>query len=161
MPDVEESGDSFEENALLKARALTASSGCWALADDSGLEVDALGGAPGIRSARFAGDNASDGDNVTRLLDLLRAVPPPRRSRFRCVLALAGPDGQSLTADGTLEGEIARQPQGDGGFGYDPVFFLSHLNRTVAELGLEEKQKISHRARAAGNLLRRLPEITL
>ena len=159
MPAVEETGASFLENALLKARALSAVSGGWALADDSGLEVEALGGAPGVRSARYAGPEASDAANIARLLEALRDVGD-RRARFRCVLALAGPSGRTLTTEGVLEGEITLAPAGSGGFGYDPVFLVPELGKTVAELAFEEKQRISHRARAAAALLELLPRIT-
>jgi XTP/dITP diphosphohydrolase len=159
MPDVEETGATFLENALLKARALAAASHGWALADDSGLEVDALGGAPGVRSARYAGPGATDAANVARLLEAL-GTHEDRRARFRCVLALAGPENATLTATGTLEGEIARAPAGTGGFGYDPVFLLPDRGLTVAQLPFGEKQKISHRARAAAALLELLPRLT-
>jgi len=159
LPVVDETGTSFLENALLKARALAAAAGKWALADDSGLEVDALGGAPGVRSARYAGPAAADAANVARLLEALRGVTD-RRARFRCVLALANPDGSTLTASGVLEGEIAQAPSGTGGFGYDSVFRLPDRGCTVAELTFEEKQRISHRARAAAALLELLPRIS-
>ena len=159
MPDVEETGATFLENALLKARALAAAAGGWALADDSGLEVDALGGAPGVRSARYAGPGATDADNVARLLEAL-GDRSDRSARFRCVLALAGPDGATLTATGTLEGEIARAPAGTFGFGYDPVFLLPARGLTVAQLPFAEQQRISHRARAAAALLEILPRLT-
>jgi XTP/dITP diphosphohydrolase len=157
MPDVQETGATFKDNALLKARALAAASGFWALADDSGLEVDVLGGAPSVRSARFAGEKASDEANLRKLLKVLRSARK-RRAKFRCVLALVKPTGETLTAEGTLEGEIASEPSGEGGFGYDPVFFLPQMNRTVAQLSFEEKQRLSHRARAAGKLKELLPQ---
>lgn len=157
MPEVRETGVTFEENARLKARALAAASGMPSLADDSGLEVDALGGAPGVRSARYAGDGATDEANCRKLLAELESVPPPRRGRFRCVLVLARPTGELLTAEGILEGEIARAPAGESGFGYDPVFFLPQMGKTVAQIGFAEKQRISHRARAAARLVSLLP----
>jgi len=156
MPEVEETGATFEENALLKARALSAASGYPALADDSGLEVDAIGGAPGVRSARFAGAGASERDNCDRLLAALKSAPPPRSGRFRCALALTKPGGETLTAAGILEGEIPVSLAGENGFGYDPVFYLPRLGKTVAELSPEEKGEISHRARAAVSLKRNL-----
>ncbi len=148
--EVEESGDSFDENARLKAVAYAASSGLLTLADDSGLEVDALDGAPGVRSARYGGPGATDGDRVTLLLKNLDGVPPDRRTaRFRCIIAIAYPSGEVLTVDGAVEGTIAREPRGTNGFGYDPVFYLADRGRTMAELSLEEKNDLSHRARAA------------
>ncbi len=151
MPAVDETGASFADNALIKARALAEVSGNWALADDSGLEVDALKGEPGIRSARYAGPQASDEDNVRRLLSTI-GIGKQRSARFVCVLALARPQGETLLAEGVLEGEIARSRRGTGGFGYDPVFLLPDLGKTLAELSFEEKQRLSHRARAAARM---------
>lgn len=151
MPYVEETGDAFVTNALLKARALAGSSGHWALADDSGLEVDALEGAPGVNSARFAGPGSTDRQNIDKLLDKLRGEKR-RTARFKCVLALVKPTGQELVAQGQLEGEIIMQPVGDEGFGYDPVFLLPSLGKTMAQLTFLEKQELSHRARAAAKL---------
>jgi XTP/dITP diphosphohydrolase len=151
LPPVEETGATFRENALLKARSLAAASRGWALADDSGLEVDALGGEPGVHSARYAGPEATDAGNVAKLLAALRGVTD-RRARFRCVLALAGPDGRTLVAEGVFEGSIATEPAGSGGFGYDPVFVVPGLGKTVAQLPFGGKQRISHRARAAAAL---------
>jgi XTP/dITP diphosphohydrolase len=148
-PDVtlpEETGATYEANAVLKARAVAAATGLPALADDSGLEVDALGGAPGLTSARYG---ANDAERVTRLLAALGGGPPAERTaRFRCVVALAWPDGRLVTADGACEGSIARTPSGTGGFGYDPVFLSTELGRTFAEATREEKARVSHRARA-------------
>jgi XTP/dITP diphosphohydrolase len=148
--DVVESGETFEENAALKARAYASASGMPTLADDSGLEVDALGGAPGVRSARYAGPGASDADRYRKLLSTLEGVPPPDRSaRFRCVVALALPDGRLETAAGRCEGHIGYEPRGEHGFGYDPVFVVEGSGgRTMAELPPEVKNRISHRARA-------------
>jgi len=147
---VVESGDTYAENARLKAVAFARASGLPALADDSGLEVDALDGAPGVRSARYAlGDDA---DRVTALLRALdkAGVPDDERSaRFRCVIVVAAPAGQTWSAEGTCEGRIIDTPRGDGGFGYDPVFFIPDRHCTMAELPAEEKNRISHRARAA------------
>jgi XTP/dITP diphosphohydrolase len=121
----------------------------WILADDSGLEVDALGGAPGVYSARYAGPGATDAANVAKLLEALRGVPDEvRTARFRCVIALLAPDGRLWTVDGACEGRIAHEPRGSGGFGYDPVFLLPDRGLTMAELPPEEKNRISHRAQA-------------
>lgn len=148
--EVEESGETFEENARLKALAFARASGLLTLADDSGLEVDALDGAPGVRSARFAGPDASDADRYQKLLAELANVPASQRSaRFRCVVALAQPDGTVHTADGTCEGEIGFDPRGEQGFGYDPVFVVTgYGGHTMAELSPEIKNGISHRGRA-------------
>jgi XTP/dITP diphosphohydrolase len=148
--EVDESGETFEENARLKALAFARASGLLTLADDSGLEVDALGGAPGVHSARYGGPHADDVDRYRKLLDALAEVPASRRSaRFRCVVALALPDGTVHTADGACEGEIGFAPRGEHGFGYDPVFVVAgYGGRTMAELAPEVKNRISHRARA-------------
>lgn len=148
--EVEESGETFEENARIKALAYAQASGLISLADDSGLEVDALGGAPGVHSARYAGPATSDVDRYRKLLDALANIPAGQRSaRFRCVVALALPDGTVHTADGFCEGEIGFAPRGEHGFGYDPVFVAKgHGERTMAELPPDVKNEISHRARA-------------
>ncbi len=148
--EVEETGETFAANARLKAVAFAQASGLPALADDSGLEVDALGGAPGVRSARYAGPGATDADRTRKLLAALADVPPGRRTaRFRCVVALAWPDGVVQTAEGVCEGEIGFEPRGAHGFGYDPVFLVAgYGGRTMAELPPAEKNRISHRARA-------------
>ncbi|GBD18465.1 dITP/XTP pyrophosphatase [bacterium HR27] len=144
-----ETGNTFAENALLKARAVTRVTGLIALADDSGLEVDALGGRPGVHSARFAGENATDAQNIALLLEQLRGVPPERRTaRFRAVIAFVAPDGREALAEGTVEGTIVETPRGEHGFGYDPVFLPLSEQRTFAEMTLEEKNRLSHRARA-------------
>ncbi|HLK10513.1 MAG TPA: RdgB/HAM1 family non-canonical purine NTP pyrophosphatase [Candidatus Binatia bacterium] len=149
-----ETGATYLENAILKARAVAVASGLPALADDSGLEVDALGGEPGPRSARWA---PSDAERIAKLLDALRDVPGPRRTaRFRCVVALVLPDGGIEAAEGTCSGRIALRPAGTAGFGYDPVFVADELGRTLAEAGPAEKQKVSHRARAMRALGARL-----
>lgn len=133
LPDVAETGETFVENAILKARATATWSGEWALADDSGLEVDVLDGAPGVLSRRYAGPDATDAERNARLLAELAGVPDPRRTaRFRCAVALAAPDGRVWTAEGTCEGDIAHAPRGEHGFGYDPIFCLPDLNRTMA-----------------------------
>jgi XTP/dITP diphosphohydrolase len=149
--EVEETGETFEENARLKALAFAQASGTLSLADDSGLEVDALGGAPGVRSARYAGPSTTDEDRYQKLLAALTDVPEGQRTaRFRCVIALAQPDGTVATADGTCEGSISTEPRGEHGFGYDPVFVVEGFRgRTMAELPPDIKNKISHRARAA------------
>jgi XTP/dITP diphosphohydrolase len=149
LPEVAETGSTFIENAILKARAAATWSGEWALADDSGLEVDALGGAPGVFSARYAGPDATDADRNARLLAELAGTPDASRTaRFRCAVALAAPDGRLWTAEGTCEGRIARAPRGTHGFGYDPIFWLPDRHCTLAELLPEEKDRVSHRARA-------------
>jgi XTP/dITP diphosphohydrolase len=150
VEDVEETGSTFAENAVLKAQQYALLSDLLTLADDSGLEVDALGGEPGVRSARYAGAVATDEDRYRLLLEKMKNVPPDDRSaRFRCVIAVAEPGGGTYTAEGVCEGEIGFGPQGDFGFGYDPVFVLRGRGRTMAELPPEEKNRISHRARAA------------
>jgi len=157
MPEIREDGNTFKENAVKKATTLASASGQWALADDSGLEVEILGGAPGVRSARFAGPNSGDEANVRKLLKIMRSARN-RKAKFRCVLALAKPTGEVLTVDGFMEGEIGKTPMGEGGFGYDPVFYLSGRNLTAAMISFEEKQRISHRAKAAHKLLSLLPK---
>ncbi|HEX6147516.1 MAG TPA: RdgB/HAM1 family non-canonical purine NTP pyrophosphatase [Acidimicrobiia bacterium] len=144
-PDVEESGSSLEENALLKARAVVEVVGLPAVADDTGLEVAALGGLPGVRTGRFAGPDATYHDNVMLLLQELDGVTD-RRARFRTAVALVWPDGVELVVEAALDGAIAETPRGSGGFGYDPVFEVE--GRTLSEMGLEMKNTLSHRARA-------------
>lgn len=151
-PDIEETEPTLEGNALLKARTVALATGLPSLADDTGLEVDALGGAPGVRSSRFAGEGASYADNVQALVEQL-ADEPERRARFRTVMALVTPGGREIVAEGRLEGSIIDVPRGDSGFGYDPVFDVD--GRTLAEFAAAEKNAISHRARA----LRSLAEI--
>jgi XTP/dITP diphosphohydrolase len=148
-PEVEEDGETFEANALKKARTISAHTGEITLGDDSGLEVDALDGAPGIHSARFAGLEATDGDNNAKLLECLRNVDDEARTaRFRCVLALVAPEGDEQTVTASWEGRILREPRGDHGFGYDPLFYSPDHNVTSAELPTQEKNKISHRGQA-------------
>lgn len=156
-PEVTEDGETFRENALKKARAIAAYSGIPALADDSGLEVEALGGRPGVYSARYAGEGAVDTDNIAKLLSELQGVAN-RKARFVCFLALVTPDGKEITTEGTCEGAILTEPRGEGGFGYDPVFFLPEYNKTMAEIPAELKNKISHRARACESLAKLLRE---
>jgi XTP/dITP diphosphohydrolase len=157
--EVDEVGKTLEENARLKATTLARGSQLLTLADDSGLEVDALGGEPGRLSARYAGEGASDRDRVEYLLSRLKDVPEGKRAaRFRCVIALAQPDGEVELCQGECRGVIALEPRGKEGFGYDPIFYLPALGKTMAELSLEEKNQVSHRGRAtveAINLLRR------
>lgn len=148
-PDVEETGRTYLDNARLKAHAVATATGIPALADDSGIEVDALGGAPGPRSARYAGDDASDAENLAALLDAVRGVPGlGRGARYRCVVVLAFPDGTELSTEGVCEGSLAARPRGEGGFGYDPAFVPAGWEVTLAELAPGEKDRISHRGRA-------------
>ena len=148
--EVEETGSSLEQNAIHKATAYTALSGLITMADDSGLEVDALGGEPGPLSRRYAGENASDKERNDYLLAKLSSVPREKRTaRFRAVIAIASTDGKVATCEGVCEGIIALRSKGEGGFGYDPIFYLPELDKHMAELTLAEKNKISHRARAA------------
>ncbi|MBC7189712.1 XTP/dITP diphosphatase, partial [Candidatus Aerophobetes bacterium] len=149
FPSPEEKGKTLRENALIKAEEVAGFTGKIALADDSGLEVDALGGAPGVYSSRFAGENASYEDNNRKLLSLLKGIPEEKRgATFRCVIALAKPDKKKITVEGVCRGRITEHPRGEGGFGYDPVFIPEGYSRTFAEISLEEKNRISHRARA-------------
>lgn len=153
LPDIVEDGGSFEENARKKAVAASNYTGLVAIADDSGLEVDALGGAPGVYSARFAGKGATDSDNIKKLLQLLKDVPAERRkARFVCVIALATPDGKVETVRGECRGIISSEERGEYGFGYDPVFIVPEYGKTFAELGGDIKNKISHRAIALSKL---------
>lgn len=147
---VEEIHDRMEENARRKAMVYCERSGLWTLADDSGLEIDALGGAPGVHSARFAGPEADDPARIRKVLELMADVPwPQRTARFRCVIALARPGEPPVLVEGRVEGYIAWEPRGSHGFGYDPIFYIPELGRTMAELPMEVKNRISHRARAA------------
>ena len=155
-----EDGDTLEENALLKARAALALTGLPAIADDTGLEVDALNGVPGVRSARYAGEGATYADNVRKLLQDLEGVEPARRTaRFRTVCVVCFPDREPIVAEGVLEGGILTAPRGDGGFGYDPVFEVAGTGRTLAELPFEEKNAMSHRARAVQELAKKLKKL--
>jgi XTP/dITP diphosphohydrolase len=146
---VEETGETLEENAAIKARAAASRTGWTAVADDTGLFVDALGGAPGIHASRYAGPGATYADNVRKLLAALEGVAPERRTaRFRTVAVVATPDGREAALEGVLEGRILETPVGEGGFGYDPVFLVPEAGRSLAELSLEEKNRLSHRAMA-------------
>jgi len=154
FPDVEESGDTYLENATLKARAVASALGLPALADDSGIEVDALGGRPGPRSARYAGEQATDPQNLQALIQAIRGVPGSGRSaRYRCVAALALPDGDLVHTEAVCEGTLRSTPAGSGGFGYDPIFVPVGWEMTMAELTDEQKDRISHRGRAFRALL--------
>jgi len=160
VPDADETGLSFVENAILKARHACQLTGLPALADDSGLEVDALNGAPGIYSARFAGPNATDTDNNHKLLQLLEGTSPEQRSaRFRCVLVFMrhAEDPTPLICQGSWEGQILPLPQGENGFGYDPLFLVPGLDIASAQLPPEQKNKISHRGQAVQQLIRMIP----
>ncbi|NPV28925.1 MAG: XTP/dITP diphosphatase [Firmicutes bacterium] len=149
LPEIPETGSTLRENALLKARAVAAATGLVALADDSGLEVDHLGGAPGVRSSRFAGPGGDDEANNRKLLAALEGVSFDRRTaRFRCVIAVVTPWGEEFLSEGVCEGRITFFPRGKSGFGYDPLFFVPSLGKTFAELGPQVKNQISHRARA-------------
>ena len=158
LPPIAETGASFVENALIKARAVAQRISCPTLADDSGLEVETLGGRPGVRSARFAGEQASDADNNARLLLELDGVPPQQRqARFVCALALVVPGGATLIVTGDCAGQILEQGRGRGGFGYDPLFWLPELDKTFAELTPQEKSQRSHRGQALAKLKQELP----
>ena len=148
-PGVEETGDSYVENALLKARSLAGTVGIPTIAEDSGIEVDALGGGPGLRSARFAGDSATDQENLELLISRIRDVEEEARTaRYRCVAVCAWPGGEEVSAEATCEGSLILEPRGTGGFGYDPIFVPGGFDRTMAELSPEEKNAISHRGKA-------------
>ena len=147
---VEETGASFEENAILKAKRYCDLSGLTTMADDSGLEVNALGGEPGVRSARYAGEGASDKERIDFLLKKIVDVPwEKRHAQFRCVIAIAYPDGKVQICQGQCSGILTFAPLGDNGFGYDPIFYLPDLHKTMAELSMSEKNAISHRGLAA------------
>jgi len=160
FPEIDENGSDFSENALIKARAAFEYTGLITLADDSGLEVDALNGAPGIFSARYAGEPKDDERNILKLLADLNDIPPEgRTARFCCCLAIVAPGGKESMFEGTVEGMIIQSKKGSGGFGYDPIFYLPEYEKTMAELTIEEKNTISHRARAyqkAVSILRKM-----
>lgn len=154
--EVEETGTTFEENALLKAREICKLSGKPTISDDSGLEIDVLDGAPGIYSSRFMGEDTSYDIKNNALIEKLENVADPdRTARFRCCMALVLPDGREFVTEGAMEGIIAREPKGINGFGYDPILFIPEYNRTSAELSSEEKNNISHR----GEALRKMIEV--
>ncbi|HET6453557.1 MAG TPA: XTP/dITP diphosphatase [Armatimonadota bacterium] len=160
LPETPETGNTFAENAELKAKAAAQATGRIALADDSGLEVDALGGQPGILSSRFAGPEATDREKYMRILDLLEGVPDEERTaRFKAAVAIATLEGETVLVEGTCEGRIAREPRGENGFGYDPIFYLPDLGLTMAQLPASEKNRISHRARALQSAKKVLREL--
>jgi XTP/dITP diphosphohydrolase len=149
FPEIEETGATIEENAILKARGIYEFSGYPALADDSGIEVESLGGAPGVYSSRFAGPGCSYDDNNRKILDLMKDVPDGKRqAKFRTIIAIAWNQERIETAEGKVDGIISREKTGKGGFGYDPVFYYPPAGKTFAEMALEEKNRISHRGRA-------------
>ena len=152
MPEVEEDGDSFLDNAVIKARAAASFTGEICLSDDSGIVVDVLGGVAGVKSARFGGPDLDDVARYMKLLNMMKKVPTElRTARFMCAVAVAAPDGRLWTTGGKCEGVIATEPLGNEGFGYDPVFFVPELDKTFAQLSMEEKNEISHRAVALKN----------
>ncbi|MBG7617079.1 MAG: XTP/dITP diphosphatase [Chloroflexi bacterium] len=160
--EVVETGSTFADNATLKATEMSRRSGLAALADDSGLEVTALDGQPGVRSARYAGENKSDAERVAFLLEKLKDVPPHKRSaRFICVIAITIPQGEVILCRGECQGIIATEPKGDKGFGYDPVFFIPELGKTIAELSPQQKNEVSHRGKAARKAAAVLKELKL
>ena len=160
IPQARETGDTFEENAALKALYYAGFSKCWTLADDSGLEVDALDGQPGVYSSRYAGADANDAGNNAKLIAALRGVPESARTaRFRCAMALAFGDTLLATSNGTFEGVIIDEPRGDNGFGYDPHFLIPARGKTAAELPPEEKNRISHRGQALAALRPKLERL--
>ncbi len=157
-PHVVEDGKTFMENAFKKAKVIAEATGIMALADDSGLEVDALDGAPGVYSARYSGENASDASNNEKLLADLEGVPAGKRSaHFSCVIVVYHPSGRWISTEDKCEGEITEKSIGDRGFGYDPVFYLPSLNCTMAQLSAEEKNRLSHRGKALEKLKSELP----
>ena len=152
FPGVEEDGVTCQENAIKKAKATAAFTGRWALADDTGLEVDALQGRPGVYAARYAGEHATYEDNCKKLLQELEGVPSDRRTaRFITVVAVSNPEGHTEIVEGVLEGTITQEFHGTGGFGYDPVFYVPQVGKTLAEMTFAEKNRMSHRARAVTN----------
>lgn len=158
--DPEETGSTFEENARIKAVAAMKASGMPVVADDTGLMVDALNGAPGVYSARYAGENATDRDRVNKLLYEMRDVPEGKRTaRFVCVVCCAFPDGKIISVRGECEGSIAFEPQGTGGFGYDPIFIEKSTGRSFASLAGEEKNRLSHRGKALEAFVRELDKL--
>jgi XTP/dITP diphosphohydrolase len=157
--EIVEDADTFAGNARKKAEEVAQLSGWPTLADDSGLCVDALGGAPGVRSARYAGEPSDAAANCKKLIAALADVPPPRTARFHCALAVARPGTPTVVVEEACEGEILTAPRGSGGFGYDPLFLLPELGRTMAELSLDEKNRLSHRARAMSGMAPHLRKV--
>jgi len=157
VPDVDETGKTLLDNARLKARALVLATGEPAIADDTGLEVDALDGQPGVYSSRYAGEGASYADNVAKLIEALAGADSSRRAQFRTVAVAAWPDGREVAVEGVVDGTIASEPRGEGGFGYDPLFIPAEGDgRTFAEMTAAEKHRLSHRGRAFRSLADRL-----
>ncbi|WP_144462793.1 XTP/dITP diphosphatase [Siminovitchia fortis] len=153
VPDIEETGETFEENAIIKAEAIAKLANSFVVADDSGLVIDALGGRPGVYSARYAGAEKNDEDNIDKVLSEMEAVNEEERTaRFYCALAVAGPDFETITVNGTCEGIILNERRGSEGFGYDPIFFVPSEGKTMAEMSPERKNELSHRAAAMKNL---------
>ncbi|MDD5772168.1 MAG: XTP/dITP diphosphatase [bacterium] len=160
IPEVKEDGFTFQENALIKAKIVAEITGFPVLSDDSGLEIDALNGQPGIHSARFSGDNAKDSDNIRKVLDLLGKLPEKKRlARFRAVACLHFPDGKTKFTEGTCEGKMIFAPRGENGFGYDPIFMPKGYKKTFAELDETIKNCISHRAKAMEKMKKVLKKI--
>lgn len=160
VPEIVEDGATFLENARKKARSVMKATGQWALADDSGLEVDQLGGEPGVRSARYAGKNGDHPANNAKLLDEMRDIPAGRRqAAFVCTMVLASPNGREWDVEDRCEGEIGFDLKGSGGFGYDPLFYIPKFSRTMAELTMDEKNAISHRGKALRHMGQVLLEI--
>lgn len=157
--DIEENGASFAENAYIKAKAVFDATGCLSIADDSGLEVDALDGAPGIYSARYAGEKKNDTANNEKLLSEMNAVSDENRgAQFHCAIVAIDQNGTRYDAEGIVRGHILRAPQGENGFGYDPLFYIEEFGRTTAELSMDEKNKISHRGQAVRQIVEILKE---
>jgi len=160
IPDIVEDGETFLENARKKARAVVAQVGSWALADDSGLAVKALGGEPGVFSARYAGKDGDHAANNIKLLREMESVPEgQRQAAFVCTMVLISPDGREWDVDGRCEGEIGFDLRGEGGFGYDPLFYVPRFGKTMAELSIDEKNSISHRGMALGKIKQVLLDI--
>jgi len=158
IPEVEEDGKTFDDNAYKKALFTAKVLGLPAISDDSGLVVEALNGAPGVKSARYAGENATDQENIEKLLGEMEGKDD-RRAAFECVISIAAPSGPALTYEGRCEGEIAQKPRGTSGFGYDPVFFYPEYNKTFAELSSDEKNRVSHRGKALGAVVEEFDKV--
>jgi len=158
IPEVIEDGETFDDNAYKKASFISRILGYPALADDSGLCVTALGGAPGVYSARYAGENTTDQDNVDKLLDAMKNEEN-RKAAFECVISIAVPTGAALTYEGRCEGVLTREPAGNNGFGYDPLFFFPELNKTFAQLSMDEKARVSHRGKALQEITQEMDKI--
>lgn len=156
--DVEETGSTFKENALIKARAVAMMCDDIVVADDSGLCIEALGGRPGIYSARYAGEDATDKDKIDKILDEM-SEQRNRKAKFVCVMGMVFPDGSEICAEGEVIGTITKEPMGEDGFGYDPIFYCDELKKTFAQATREEKNSVSHRARAIKNLCSKLEKI--